>query len=189
MCLETSNLSQDFLWTFWQVNSFSLWALDDALNCAFAQISFFSSPIFLPLPFLPPASPPVILTWNIFIIKFPFQTLPMFHNCDKTTVNEFMMAGKWGRCNWKEYGGGEEGRGALWIMFSWQTISLVTLVSFSVRKRHSQLDILYDPTQISIVHLFTSRIQTFFYLKGHTRMARWFSHWYHLLPIKRTQDT
>lgn len=101
----------------------------------------------------------------------------MFHNCDKTTVNEFMMAGKWGRCNWKEYGGGEKGRGALWIIFSWQTISLVTLVPFSVRKRHSQLDILYDPTQISIVHLFPSRIWTFFYLKGHTRMARWLSHW------------
>lgn len=56
----------------------------------------------------------------------------MFHDCDKTT--EFMMAGKWGICNWKEYGEGEKGRGALWIMFSSQTISLVTLVPFSVRK-------------------------------------------------------
>lgn len=80
----------------------------------------------------------------------------MFHDCDKTT--EFMMAEKWGRCNWKEYGGGGKGRGALWIMFSSQTISLVTLVPFLVRKRHSQLAILYDPTQISIVHLFPLRI-------------------------------
>lgn len=80
----------------------------------------------------------------------------MFHDCDKTT--EFMMAGKCGRCNGKEYGGRRERQGSTLDNVFFTNYQLGDPCAILIRKQHSQLAILYDLTQISIVHLFPLRI-------------------------------